>query len=103
MHSQSIGTGRVTDGELTLRPNAAAAGDPEQFHAHINSEDRQQAGVESGVFCSDARRVDQSIIGYEEPMVLTQSTHSFLFTEPTCSLPFSFVLGIVAVSYPTHA
>ena len=66
MHSQSIGTGRVTDGELTLRPNAAAPEDPEQFHAHINSEVRQRsnhAKVESGVVGSDARRVDQSITG----------------------------------------
>ena len=102
MHSQSIGTGRVTDGELTLRPNAAAPEYPEQFHAHIDSEKRQrssQAGVESGAVGGDARSVDQSIIGYEEPIVLTQSTHSFLFTEPTCSLPFSFALGIVAISY----
>ena len=69
MHSQSISIGRVTEGRLTLRPNAAAAEDPEQFHAHniINmSDDSQQssqAKVESGVAGSDARRVDQSITG----------------------------------------
>mmetsp|Transcript_35784 Transcript_35784/g.58311 ORF Transcript_35784/g.58311 Transcript_35784/m.58311 type:complete len:644 (-) Transcript_35784:81-2012(-) len=108
MHSQSLSTGRVTEGRLTLRPNAAAAEDPEQFHAHniINiSDDRQQssqAGVESGAVGSgngNKNSVDQSIIGYEEPILLTQSTHSFLFTEPICSLPFSFALGIVAISY----
>ena len=31
--------------------------------------------------------------------MLTQSTNSFLFTEPTCSMPFLFALGIVAISY----
>ncbi|KAL7545120.1 hypothetical protein ACHAWF_013504, partial [Thalassiosira exigua] len=40
-----------------------------------------------------------SVLGYEEPIVLTQSTHSFLFTEPTCSKAFAFALAIVSISY----
>lgn len=35
----------------------------------------------------------------EEPICLSQSTHSFLFTEPICSLPFWFALIIAAMSY----
>lgn len=31
--------------------------------------------------------------------MLTQSTHSFLFTEPTFSLPFNFALVIISISY----
>jgi len=105
MYSRSIGTGRVTEGELSLRPNPFVAEDPEQFHSNRDKEDMKQVsrvGIESDVVASrsDARRQGaQSIIGYEEPIVLTQSTHSFLFTEPTCSIPFAFALGIVAISY----
>ena len=43
--------------------------------------------------------VAESIIGYEDPIMLTESTHSFLFTEPTCSLPFCFAIIIVTISY----
>ena len=28
-----------------------------------------------------------------------QSTHSFLFTEPTCSVPFWFAMVVIAISY----
>eukprot|EP00581_Thalassiosira_minuscula_P019092 CAMPEP_0183727618 /NCGR_PEP_ID=MMETSP0737-20130205/25966_1 /TAXON_ID=385413 /ORGANISM="Thalassiosira miniscula, Strain CCMP1093" /LENGTH=519 /DNA_ID=CAMNT_0025959303 /DNA_START=53 /DNA_END=1609 /DNA_ORIENTATION=+ len=110
MYSQSIGTGRVTDGELTLRPNAASADnspESEQFYAHhvvnVNSNlsddkhqnSQSQAGTESSV----AGRTEQSIIGYEEPIMLTQSTHSFMFTEPTNSVPFLFSFVIIGISY----
>lgn len=37
--------------------------------------------------------------GYDEPIMLTQSTHSFLFTEPTRSLPFVFAILVVIISY----
>ena len=38
--------------------------------------------------------------GYEEEAItFPQSTHSWLFTESICSLPFTFALGIVSLSY----
>lgn len=104
MHSQSIGTGRVTEGALTLRPNAAAE-DPEQFHLHTHLNRPQSQSSQAGVVESDAvgsrdtKPPDGSIIGYEEPIMLSQSTHSFLFTEPTCSMPYNFALVVVAISY----
>eukprot|EP01082_Thalassiosira_pseudonana_P006650 g5768.t1.2.5e174189 g5768 g5768.t1 contig20:127292-129425(+) len=36
---------------------------------------------------------------YDDEIQLTQSTHSFLFTEDICSLPFLFALTIVGMSY----
>ena len=92
MRSQSIGTGRLTEGTLTLRANASAPEDPpEQFHSQVYANGNgmnvsSQVGIaETSVIAIDETkpsRPDQSIIGYEEPIMLTQSTHSFLFTEP---------------------
>ena len=48
---------------------------------------------------SNPSSMTQTIIGYEDPIMLTASTHSFLFTEPTCSVPFCFASVIVAISY----
>ncbi len=38
-------------------------------------------------------------VNEEEPIVLTQSTHSLIFTEPICSVPFWFGLVVAAMSY----
>jgi len=95
-----------------LRPNnnfAPADAENSEQLSHNTGQD-SQAGVESSGGLANnlgndtAGRVDavvdrSSIIGYEDPIVLTQSTHSFLFTEPTFSLPFLFALGIVMLSY----
>lgn len=35
---------------------------------------------------------------YEEPIMFPQSTHSLLFTEPVCSIPFLFAVFIVVLS-----
>jgi len=40
-----------------------------------------------------------STVGFEEPIKLTQSTYSFLFTEPVHSIPYAFAIGILVVSY----
>ena len=106
MHSLSIGTGRVTEGdELSLHRNGSATAQ-EQFHFDDpDSEIRQRSNGHGGeepaeaVAFDESKRADQSIIGYEEPIMLTQSTHSFLFTEPAFSGPFNFALFIVSISY----
>ena len=143
MHSKSLGTGRVSDGTLTLRPNASAE-DHEQFQSHSWEEREQRAygGGRTSQAGDDAKPpTEQSIIGYEQPIMLTQrcvsellfycnvgmkytilyrlhshtmpiiivalthstlqnqSTHSFLFTEPTCSVPFWFAMVVIAISY----
>jgi hypothetical protein len=40
-----------------------------------------------------------TLFGFEEPIKLTQSTYSFLFTEPALSLPFVFAVAILLISY----
>lgn len=73
MHSKSLGTGRVSDGTLTLRPNASAE-DHEQFQSH-SWEDRQRSNGEGHTSQAgdDAKPpTEQSIIGYEQPIMLTQ-------------------------------
>lgn len=37
----------------------------------------------------------------EDPIQLSASTHDFLFTEPTFSLPFCFAIAVVTISYTT--
>ena len=37
--------------------------------------------------------------GFEDPITLSRSTHSFLFTERADSVPFFFGVAIMAVSY----
>ena len=37
--------------------------------------------------------------GFEEPIKLTQSTYSFLFTEPVHSWPFAFAVGILLITW----
>ncbi|KAL7536320.1 hypothetical protein ACHAXR_008766 [Thalassiosira sp. AJA248-18] len=103
MHSQSIDADRVTEEEQTLRPTAPVAGDdPEQCHGPPCNEVRQRQIGQAGDSVVDASKPvvqNQSNIGYEEPIMLSHSTHSFLFTEPTCSVPFCFGLFILLVSY----
>lgn len=36
---------------------------------------------------------------FEEPIQLPQSTHSLLFTQPVCSIPYLFAVVIVGISY----
>lgn len=82
-----------TEGSPTLRLDAPDEHpDLEQSPSGAHA---SRAGAESRPF----GRAEESIIGYEEPIVLTQSTHSYLFTEPPCTLPFNFSLGIIAISY----
>ena len=74
MHSKSLGTGRVSDGTLTLRPNASAE-DHEQFQSHSWEEREQRAygGGRTSQAGDDAKPpTEQSIIGYEQPIMLTQ-------------------------------
>ena len=35
----------------------------------------------------------------KDPVQLPQSTHSLLFSEPVCSLPFAFAVGILLISF----
>ena len=74
MHSKSLGTGRVSDGTLTLRPNASSE-DHERFQSH-SWEDREQRANDGGRASQSEDDVKpptpQSIIGYEQPIMLTQ-------------------------------
>ncbi|KAL7533329.1 hypothetical protein ACHAXR_009453 [Thalassiosira sp. AJA248-18] len=54
--------------------------------------------METGVSTNDGDD-DDSQDFREESLTLPESTHSFLFTEPVCSVPFLFSLGIAAISY----
>lgn len=92
-----------------LRPNAATVDDPGQARKEIeewlhSGSPQSQAGAAVGV--DDGRIHDQkpppseqSIIGYDEPIMLTQSTHSFLFTEPAFSIPWIVSLVVLAITY----
>ncbi|KAL7552728.1 hypothetical protein ACHAWF_015965 [Thalassiosira exigua] len=100
MHSRSLGTGSVSGsgGELTLRPNASPFEDSKE--GHVNGVERwnSHAGAADAgavaVSVDDSKVVDQSASGYEDPITLTQSTHSLLFTERARSVPFAFALGL---------
>ena len=111
MHSaKSLGTGRVAESGLTLRPNAVysaeeLAEDPEGWsptYQSNNGASRYQEhsrGGQAGDDVDDSKPAGRSTLGYDEPIMLTQSTHSFLFTEPTCSLPFIFAILVIIISY----
>lgn len=111
MISHSIGSGRVSESEktLTLRTtvantyNASAEQDIIQIsqagdgNVMLNNNNTNNNNGDGDV--KPPSRINQSIIGYEEPIMITQSTHSFLFTEQTCSLPFNFALTVLGISY----
>jgi hypothetical protein len=118
--AKSLGTGRVAESGLTLRPNAVYSAeevgeDPEGWNPSYQSNNNgasryqqhsnrsaPQAGDELGTDDVDSKPpldLGRSTLGYDEPIMLTQSTHSFLFTEPTCSLPFVFAILVIIISY----
>ena len=59
------------------------------------------APVTSPLSMNSAPVVDNSDIfsASGEPVQLPQSTHTLIFTQPVCSLPFIFAVGVVALSY----
>ncbi|KAL3787981.1 hypothetical protein ACHAW5_007444, partial [Stephanodiscus triporus] len=106
MNSRSIGSGSgsgsgsISDGDGTLilpPPRMAGTTAPQPHHASSSAADWEYSDQDDS-----SRRKGQSqndIIYYEPPIFLTQSTHSFLFTEPTCSLPFAFASLVMAMSF----
>ncbi|KAL9180841.1 hypothetical protein ACHAXT_011294 [Thalassiosira profunda] len=51
-------------------------------------------------FSDDKNPVDLSDRDHiKDPVQLPQSTHSLLFSEPVCSLPFAFAVGILLISF----
>ena len=51
-------------------------------------------------FSDDKNPVDLSDRDHiKDPVQLPQSTHSLLFSEPICSLPFAFAVGILLISF----
>ena len=108
--SKSVGTGIVFGGTPTL--DMSDGGDPSHADeleqcpsskskgsSPVNRHQNGGQAGESTLFGSAPPVIEESIVGYEDPIMLTQSTHSFLFTEPPCSLPFSFAICILTMSY----
>ncbi len=105
MPSRSIGRGIVdsSDGSLTLQPIRNEAAPDSSSSSLSGRNDNEQSATND-----DPRKLlhgtphseeSSSIIGFEEPIMLTQSAYSFLFTEPVHSLPFAFAVGILLISY----
>ncbi|KAL7526685.1 hypothetical protein ACHAWF_001874 [Thalassiosira exigua] len=104
MHSKSLGTGSVSGGELTLRRNASPFEDSKDVRGNgVERWNSHRAGAAdagaAAVTVDDSKAVDQSLGGYEDPITLTQSTHSLLFTEKTRSIPFAFSFAIMVMTY----
>ena len=86
----SLGTVKIAEEGTPVRRRAGASedGGPQDLEQSPSRERDETKPTAEG-----------SIIGYEDPIMLTQSTHSFLFTEPTCSVPFNFSILVIVISY----
>ena len=81
-------------GELVFRPNKKT----DQRHdndVEVNGDSTKES-PQDVITIDDAK---ESEYVESDPIELTRSTHSLLFTEPINSLPFAFALVIVLVSY----
>ncbi len=58
----------------------------------------QEESKERTALSIDFTTADLTNDYYEEPITFPQSTHSLLFTEPVCSIPFLFSVFIVVLS-----
>lgn len=76
---------QVMDGDIRV-----TYGTDFQNNGHLALEDSEK---------DEKDNVDDDGVNEEEPIVLTQSTHSLIFTEPICSAPFWFGLVVAAMSY----
>ncbi|KAK1742262.1 putative EGF-like domain-containing protein-like protein [Skeletonema marinoi] len=107
MNSQSLGSGELpsgTSGRLVFRStktNDANSRQPKDLHFinhqhHYNDLEVNGNATPQGAFDDTKEESDYS---EPDPIELTQSTHSLLFSEPINSLPYAFALMIVLMSY----
>ena len=123
MPSQSIGRGSIdlSDGSLSLHPiqidsSYAIPSSWQETNNHLSHrasapssslpsgrriENDEPRNVAPTKLLNDTLHSEESnsVIGFEEPIKLTQSTYSFLFTEPVHSVPFAFAVSILLISY----
>ncbi|KAL7454765.1 hypothetical protein ACHAWC_008115 [Mediolabrus comicus] len=93
MNSQSLGSGRMPSdksGRLVFR---SKNNDNNTYDLESNGSSPQDAGVISNI---DDTKNEYS---EDDPIELTRSTHSLLFSEPVCSLPFLFAIIIAMMSF----
>src|SRR5210317_1295295 len=93
MNSQSLGSGRMPSdksGRLVFR---SKNNDNNTYDLESNGSSPQDAGVISNI---DDTKDEYS---EDDPIELTRSTHSLLFSEPVCSLPFLFAIIIAMMSF----
>ena len=64
----------------------------------MGAEPQSQDFLENGVERRMEEASDQDEKQALEPITLPESTHTLLFTEKTCSLPYFFSLGIIVLS-----
>lgn len=62
-------------------------------------QDNEQAVITTPLRPSETDDLKESTSEEEEPLTISQSTHSFLFTESPTSMPFYFGLGIAIMSF----
>jgi hypothetical protein len=92
-YSQSLGSGELPSGTsgLVFRSNIK---DPQNYN-DLKQVNGDKAAPQDAI--DDTK--DEPEYGEPDPIELTRSTHSLLFTEPINSLPFLFALIIVLMSY----
>lgn len=96
MNSQSLGSGELPSGASglvfrSIKTNDANSGQAKDLQFMTDS-------LEINGSAADDTKED-SEYSEPDPIELTQSTHSLLFSEPINSLPFAFALIIVLMSY----
>ena len=96
-NSRSIGSGSIADGTLTLFP--PSEGTIAQSHRLDTDDNGGRRNAESSSAAARRKGKERgNNLPCEPPVLLSRSTHSFLFTEPTCSAAFAFAVLVVTVS-----
>lgn len=99
----------LNESSFNLEDGEASTSDQdESFHDHDTQsqnniidepQDNEQAVITTPLRPSETDDLKESTSEEEEPLTISQSTHSFLFTESPTSMPFYFGLGIAIMSF----
>ena len=97
-NSRSNGSGSIADGgTLTLfPPSEGTIAQSHRLDADDNGRRRNAESSSAAARRKGKERGDN--LPCEPPVLLSRSTHSFLFTKPTCSAAFAFAVLVVTVS-----
>ena len=97
----------IHESSFNLEDGEASTSDQDELFHDAQSQnniidepqDNEQAVITTPLRPSETDDLKESTSEEEEPLTISQSTHSFLFTESPTSMPFYFGLGIAIMSF----